>query len=451
MTPELQNFIRDLTERVSRLERHQIYTDTIEPPAMEGGAVDSVNGQTGVVVLDADDIDETASRIWFTSDEESKLSGIEIGANNYTHPNHTGDVTSIGDGATTIANDAVTNAKAANMAQATIKGRETGAGTGDPTDLTATQVRTILNVADGANAYVHPNHSGDVVSIGDGPTSIAADVVNNSKLANMAESTVKGRATGAGTGDPTDLTATQIRTLINVENGADVTDAGNVGSTIHGATAKTTPVDADTVGLIDSEVSNVLKKISWSDIKTTLTTLFNGAYVALTGNQTIADDKTFTGNIIITNPDFPPLQVERAVTATNTFFTSQDLLLTTSNGMTDGFGPVFSFSIQDNAGVENQIAFVGAVRNGVDNSGKFILGIRDGGAATYPVVVTNDGNISFNGGLSPTFAGGEGVIYIGNRAVTASLTPTGGGVLFAASGGLYWKGSSGTLTNIAPA
>ena len=27
-----------------------------------GGAVDSVNGQTGVVVLDADDIDETASR-----------------------------------------------------------------------------------------------------------------------------------------------------------------------------------------------------------------------------------------------------------------------------------------------------------------------------------------------------------------------------------------------------
>ena len=32
-------------------------------------------------------------------------------ANNYSHPNHTGDVTSVGDGATTIANDAVTYAQ----------------------------------------------------------------------------------------------------------------------------------------------------------------------------------------------------------------------------------------------------------------------------------------------------------------------------------------------------
>ena len=38
------------------------------------------------------------------------------------------------------------------MAQATIKGRASGAGTGDPTDLSASQVRTILNVADGATA-----------------------------------------------------------------------------------------------------------------------------------------------------------------------------------------------------------------------------------------------------------------------------------------------------------
>lgn len=43
-----------------------------------------------------------------------------------------------------LADDSVTNAKLANMAQATIKGRAAGAGTGDPTDLTATQVRTIL-------------------------------------------------------------------------------------------------------------------------------------------------------------------------------------------------------------------------------------------------------------------------------------------------------------------
>jgi hypothetical protein len=62
---------------------------------------------------------------------------------------HTGDVT--GDTALTIANNTVTNAKAANMAVNTIKGRIT-TGTGDPEDLSATQVRTIINVADGATA-----------------------------------------------------------------------------------------------------------------------------------------------------------------------------------------------------------------------------------------------------------------------------------------------------------
>ncbi len=61
----------------------------------------------------------------------------------------TGDVTAgpgSGSQAATIANDAVTNAKLANMTAATIKGRASGAGTGDPTDLSGTQVTVILDV-----------------------------------------------------------------------------------------------------------------------------------------------------------------------------------------------------------------------------------------------------------------------------------------------------------------
>jgi hypothetical protein len=50
-----------------------------------------------------------------------------------------------------IDNDAVTNAKAANMVVNTIKGR-ISTGTGDPEDLTAANVRTIINVANGATA-----------------------------------------------------------------------------------------------------------------------------------------------------------------------------------------------------------------------------------------------------------------------------------------------------------
>ncbi len=60
----------------------------------------------------------------------------------------TGDVTAGPGGGSqvaTISNNAVTNAKMADMAQSTIKGRAVGAGTGDPTDLTATQATAILN------------------------------------------------------------------------------------------------------------------------------------------------------------------------------------------------------------------------------------------------------------------------------------------------------------------
>lgn len=59
--------------------------------------------------------------------------------------------------------------------------------------------------------------TGNVTGSGTGSfaTTIAADAVANSMLANMAQSTIKGRAAGAGTGDPTDLTATQATAIIN--------------------------------------------------------------------------------------------------------------------------------------------------------------------------------------------------------------------------------------------
>jgi hypothetical protein len=71
---------------------------------------------------------------------------------------------------------------------------------------------------------------------------------------------------------------TEKTKLAGIEAGADVTDGVNVGASIHGATSKTTPVDADTVALIDSADSNLLKKLSWLNIKATLKTYFDTLY-----------------------------------------------------------------------------------------------------------------------------------------------------------------------------
>jgi hypothetical protein len=135
-------------------------------------------------------------------------------------------------GTPTFPANAVSNTVLADMAANTVKVRNAGTS-GDPADLamgasttlarlatgdivaaSATQMRTLLNVADGANAYTHPNHSGDVTSVADGATTIAANAVSNAKLADMATATIKGRTT-AGTGDPEDLTATQATALLN--------------------------------------------------------------------------------------------------------------------------------------------------------------------------------------------------------------------------------------------
>jgi hypothetical protein len=76
------------------------------------------------------------------------------------------------------------------------------------------------------------------------------------------------------TGDIIAMTATQVRTLINVENGADVTDAGNVGSSINGATEQTVITNTDRFALFDG----VLKWSSWTTIKATLKTYLDTLY-----------------------------------------------------------------------------------------------------------------------------------------------------------------------------
>lgn len=89
--------------------------------------------------------------------------------------------------------------------------------------------------------------------------------------------------------------------LDGIEAGADVTDAQNVGSAINGSAAKTTPVDADAVPILDSAASNVLKKLTWANLKATLKTYFDALYPSGSGTSTGTNtgDQNLFGTIAV--------------------------------------------------------------------------------------------------------------------------------------------------------
>lgn len=155
-------------------------------------------------------VDGTTNKV-YTATEKSKLAGIAESANNYSHPNHSGDVTSVADGATTIANSAVTLAKMANLAANTIIGRVT-ASTGVPEALSAANVRTIINVEDGADVTDTTNVTAAGALM---DSEVDADLKTLSLPANTTIS-----AFGASIID--DATEADFKATVNLEIGTDV-------------------------------------------------------------------------------------------------------------------------------------------------------------------------------------------------------------------------------------
>jgi hypothetical protein len=80
-------------------------------------------------------------------------------------------------------------------------------------------------------------------------------------------------------------------------------DLVNVGTAIDGSAAKVTPVDADVVPILDSAAANVLKKVTWANVKATLKTYFDTLYATaasianmVTSAAVIGDTKLVVGS-----------------------------------------------------------------------------------------------------------------------------------------------------------
>jgi Protein of unknown function (DUF2793) len=234
---------------------------------------DTVNSEVDVDVVEAN---LTLANIGGTIDLGGvKASGTVAAAR---MPAHTGDVTSTaGAVALTIANNAVTNAKAAQMAATTLKGNNTGVAA-NASDLTAAQVKTMLaitstdvsglgalataasvNLATQATgtlaAAQEPAHTGDVTNTaGSLVLTIANNAVTNAKAAQMPANTLKGNNTGVAA-NAVDLTAAQVKAVLAITN-ADVSGLGALATaaSVNLATQATGTLQAANAGALTGDV-----------------------------------------------------------------------------------------------------------------------------------------------------------------------------------------------------
>ena len=189
---------------------------------VSGANIKTLNGST---ILGSGDLVISASAAWGgitgTLSDQTDLNtalGLKANTSSLAAVATSGSASDLGTGTlpiARIADGAVTLAKQADMATASLVYRKTS-GSGAPEVQTLATLKTDLGLTGTNTGDQTITLTGEVTGSGPGSfaATIAADAVTNAKLANVATATIKGRAT-AGTGDPEDLTGTQATALLD--------------------------------------------------------------------------------------------------------------------------------------------------------------------------------------------------------------------------------------------
>lgn len=143
----------------------------------------------------------------------------------------------------------------------------------------------------------------------------------------MAANAVVGRGSGAGTGEATELpalafgrsmlaTADQAAALalIGAAAASTATSATTVAAAINGVTTKTPIVDADVIPIIDSAAANVLKRLTFANLKVSLKAAAADVWAAVT-NKFLSTDMIETASAYVTmaNTSTPTLDWDEGI------------------------------------------------------------------------------------------------------------------------------------------